>query len=52
MTNNQLEELFINMEGLIFRVATVVVKYSPATQSDMQAVFTEWNRIAKDILKE
>lgn len=50
MTNDKLSELFINMEGLIFRVANVIVKYSPAAQTDMQLVFDEWNRIVREIL--
>lgn len=52
MNQKQLEELFINMEELIFRVASIVTKYCPAVQPDMQATFDEWNRIVKDIMKE
>lgn len=49
---NKAKDLIINMEELIFRVANVVVKYSPAAKDDMQQVFNEWNKIMKDILEE
>lgn len=52
MTSNKVQELLINMEELIFRVASVVVKYSPAAHTDMQLIFDEWAKIMKDILEE
>lgn len=52
MTNNQLQELFINMEGLIFRVASILAQHSPATKPALQDVFDNWNRIVQDIMKE
>lgn len=52
LTNVQLQELFINMEGLVFRVASILAQHSPATKSALQEVFDNWNKIVKDILKE
>ena len=48
----KIEDILINMEELIFRVADIVVKYSPAARYDMQLVFNEWHSIMKSISED
>lgn len=52
LSNVQLQDLFINMEGLVFRVASILAQHQPATKPALQDVFDSWNQIVKDIMKE